>query len=107
MSESSINTLIGTFSSISTITNYSIVSDALICIDTSSNRIGINTLDPSYSIHIVDTPNYIDASINIGIYTPRLFLDIDKIARSIDETNKKGQVYVDSLGYLKVRMTLP
>jgi hypothetical protein len=38
---SSLNTLIGTFSSI----------------DTSNNRIGINTIDPSYSIHIKKTSN--------------------------------------------------
>ena len=29
-----------------------------ICIDTSNTRIGINTLDPSYSIHIIDTVDY-------------------------------------------------
>lgn len=29
-----------------------------ICIDTSSNRIGINTLDPSYSLHIIDATDY-------------------------------------------------
>ena len=29
-----------------------------ICIDTSNTRIGINTLDPSYSLHIIDGGDY-------------------------------------------------
>ena len=102
MSESSINTLIGTFSSISNITNYTIASNALICIDTSSNRIGINTIDPSYSIHIVDNAT----NTSVGIYTPRLFLDIGKIATALGQTTKIGEVYVDG-DFVKVRRTLP
>ena len=36
-----------------------------ICIDTSNTRIGINTLDPSYSIHIIDTVDY-SGNINVS-----------------------------------------
>ena len=96
MSESSINTLIGTFSSIDNITSNRIDSNSLICIDTSYNRIGINTIDPSYSIHIVD--NSTDNSI--GIFTPRLFLPS---TRTLAETTKIGEVYIDISGFLKVR----
>ncbi len=45
---------------------------ASICIDTSNNRIGINTLDPSYSIHIVDVDNTstnISGSIYVSEFT--------------------------------------
>ena len=50
---SSLNTLIGTFSSIDfNSLSTTIDSSNLICIDISNNRIGINTIDPSYSIHI-------------------------------------------------------
>ena len=96
---SSINTLIGTFSSIDDITTRSIDASNLICIDTSNNRIGINTIDPSYSIHIVD-----NSSVNIGIYTPRLYFDLSKLP---DNSNGllQGQVYYErSSGNLKVKL---
>ena len=38
-----------------------------ICIDTSNNRIGINTLDPSYSLHIIDGNNGSDYSGNLYV----------------------------------------
>ena len=38
-----------------------------ICIDTSNTRIGINTLDPSYSLHIMDGNNGSDYSGNIYV----------------------------------------
>ena len=50
---SSINTLVGTFSSVGS--NYEVVPDELIAIDTSNNRLGINTIDPSYTIHVKDS----------------------------------------------------
>jgi len=60
---SSLNTLIGTFSSIDfNSLSTTIDSSNLICIDTSNNRIGINTIDPSYSIHIKKTSNTSNAS---------------------------------------------
>ena len=102
MSEnSSINTLIGTFSSINSLNNVTIVSNNLICIDTANNRIGINTTDPSYSIHI--EYNSIN-TINNGIYTPRLYFDLGRLPTS-DTNLKLGEVYRDSSGTLKVKLS--
>ena len=50
---SSINNLVGTFASINT-GGSDPIPDQMVCIDTSNNRIGINTIDPSYAIHVVD-----------------------------------------------------
>jgi len=54
----SLNTLLASFTHINpmSIGSYSDSSPIeSICIDTSNTRIGINTLDPSYSIHIDDS----------------------------------------------------
>ena len=50
MSNSNYNKIISTINSVSS--NYSYVPDPnnLICIDSSNNRIGINTLNPMYSL---------------------------------------------------------
>ena len=102
MSEtSSINTLIGTFSSIDALNSRTILSNSVVCIDTNNNRIGINTIEPSYSITIVD-----NGSVNNGIYTPRLYFDLTKLPNS--ETGDgltQGQVYRNSTGFLKVKVT--
>jgi hypothetical protein len=96
---SSINTLIGTFSSIDDINTRSIDASNLICIDTNNNRIGINTIDPSYSIHIVD-----NSSVNIGIYTPQIYFDINKLPNTSNQLTQ-GQVYYDpNTGNLKVKL---
>jgi hypothetical protein len=108
MSEDSINALIGTFSRVdeSTLTDFSM--NQCICIDTSTNRIGINTLNPEYSIDIsnvsnISTPQY--------IRTPRLIIsDISKLPLTyVNETIiegyilAKGEVYVDASNYLRHR----
>jgi len=106
MSESSsINTLIGTFSAIGSITNRNIDPSNLICIDTQNNRIGINTINPSHSITIVDSSSTTANPVpNIGIYSPRLYFDlswlpISRVAAGI------GQVYIDgSNETLKVKL---
>jgi hypothetical protein len=99
MSESSsINTLIGTFSSIGSITERAIDASNLICIDTSNNRIGINTINPSYSITILD-----NGSTTNGIYTPRLYFDFSKLPDSSNALSQ-GQVYRDASGFLKVKL---
>ena len=49
----SINNLIGTFATVDT-ENVNIIPENLVCIDTSNNKIGINTIDPSYCLHIID-----------------------------------------------------
>ena len=112
---SSINTLIGTFSSID-ITNVGAVIDSsnLICIDTSNNRIGINTIDPSCSIHIKSI-NKPDVSYNIQAYsivTPKLYItDISiiypspVISLSGDTSYNLFEVYCDPSGYLRLRHT--
>jgi hypothetical protein len=80
---SSINQLVGTFSGINTTSNSNLNLDSIISIDTENNRIGINTIDPSYDIHVVSpgiisTPN-IDISGNLtGV--------IDLSNNNIDQT---------------------
>jgi hypothetical protein len=102
MSEnSSINTLIGTFSSINSLNNVTIVSNNLICIDTANNRIGINTTDPSYSIHIAYNSSN---TIYNGIYTPRLYFDLERLPVGDSALLKVGEVYRDSTGILKVKL---
>jgi hypothetical protein len=101
MSESSsINTLIGTFSSIDAINTRTIDASNLICIDTSNNRIGINTIDPSYSIHIVDN----NSNSTIGIYTPRLYFQLSKLLFENDVQLIPGQICRDVSGNLKVKL---
>jgi hypothetical protein len=109
MSEnSSINTLIGTFSAIGSITSRNIDPSNLICIDTQYNRIGINVIDPSCSITIVDSSSNssnINANPDIGIYTPRLYFDITKLPKSKAEA-AIGQLYVVGTDEtLKVKLT--
>ena len=112
---SSINTLIGTFSSID-ITNAGAVIDSsnLICIDTSNNRIGINTIDPSSSIHIKNRNTfYADISIQpYSIITPHLYItDISVInmeptlitTLSGEPRYNISEVYCDLSGYLRLR----
>jgi pectate lyase len=49
---SSINNLIGTLATINT-GSFIPIPTNLVCIDTSNNRLGVNTIDPSYSIHVL------------------------------------------------------
>uniref|UniRef100_A0A6C0D616 Uncharacterized protein n=1 Tax=viral metagenome TaxID=1070528 RepID=A0A6C0D616_9ZZZZ len=98
-SYSSLNTLIGTFSSIDAINTRTIDSSNLICIDTSNNRIGINTINPLYSIHIADNSNSFT-----GIYTPRLYFDLSKLPQVLVNTGTRGEVFYDNSGYLRVKL---
>ena len=106
---SSINTLIGTFSSIDNNNNTIIDSTKLICIDTSNNRIGINTIDPSYSITIMnDSANKINSSNAIA--TPKLYItEISGLTISppVMSGNQYNifEVYCDSSGYLRMKNT--
>ena len=100
MSEfSSINTLIGTFSSIDDINGRTTDTSNLICIDTSNNRIGINTINPTHSITILYNNNTTD-----GIYTPRLFFDLTSLLSRSPPTTISGEVYCDSSGFLRVTL---
>ena len=109
---SSINTLIGTFSSID-ITNASAIIDSsnFICIDTSNNRIGINTIDPSCSIHIKSLTKS-DVSYNIqpySIVTPKLYITDISVILQYPITSLSGdiynryEVYCDQSGYLRLK----
>ena len=71
----SINTLIGTFSALSAVSLSEQTMEQCICIDTSGNRIGINTLGPSYAI---DISNVVGSTVTEAIRTPRLLVT-DKI----------------------------
>ena len=96
--QASLNTLVGTFSTVSTTTTENFNTNNMICIDTSENRIGINTLDPSYSIDISGG----------GIRTKSLFLQ-DFSSFILTQENSftigspyTGQVVVDQSGYLRL-----
>ena len=104
---SSINTLIGTFSSIDNNNTTTIDSSNLICIDTSTNRIGINTIDPSYSITIMNhSTNKINSSNAIA--TPKLYITeisgINIVGQTMSaEIYNRFEVYCDLSGYLRMR----
>ena len=106
---SSLNTLIGTFSSIDTNnSNTTIDSSNLICIDTSNNRIGINTIDPSYSITIINNSTNKINSAN-AIATPKLYIteisNINIVGQTISSitTLNKYEIYCDQSGYLRMK----
>ena len=106
MSDDSINTLVGAFSYVTAdISTYSM--EQCICIDTSANRIGINTLAPTYAIDIsnfnANNPQY--------IRTPRLIIsDISRLTFANNIINSSniyllvsGEIYVDASNYLRLR----
>lgn len=106
MPEDSINTLIGTFSAVPT--NFADGADEVIvtqciCIDTSNNRIGINTLTPDYAIDISN----VGTNEKSCIRTPRLIIsDISYLiannARNTAGTLDSGELYVEN-NVLKVK----
>lgn len=71
---SSINNLIGTFSNVTAaVDSNNLNGTNLICIDTSNNRLGINTLDPSHAIHVVDVGESLPGTIKVHT------IQVDKI----------------------------
>tara|TARA_Y100000816_G_scaffold72763_1_gene48844 strand:+ start:2455 stop:2775 length:321 start_codon:yes stop_codon:yes gene_type:complete len=98
---SSINNLIGTFATINTGT-YQPIPNNLVCIDTSNNRIGVNTIDPSYGIHVIGSDN--DGTI--GSKSLRISNDsntviiFDNLPTS-NQNLERGQLYNDG-GTLKI-----
>lgn len=104
MPEDSINTLIGTFSALTAVNLTEQTMDRCICIDTSNNRIGINTLDPSFAIDISN----VGTSGKSYIRTPRLIIsDISKLTFvghiPINYPLVSGEIYVDASNYLRLR----
>jgi hypothetical protein len=99
---SSINNLIGTFATINT-GNYVPLPINLVCIDTSNNRIGVNTIDPSYSIHVLGSG--VDgtiASTGLKVHnevekTKMIFKNLPTSAVGLEV----GQLWVDG-GILKI-----
>ena len=109
----SINELVGTFATVNT-GGKEIIPDKLISIDTSNNRLGINTIDPSYDLHIVNglisTP-HIDISGNltglIDLSNNIISMYDLSIVRFIipfyDDSLIEGQIYKDNNGFLKIK----
>ena len=100
---SSINNLIGTFATIN-IGSFQPIPNNLVCIDTSNNRIGVNTIDPSYGIHVIGSNN--DGTI--GSKSLRVSNDSDTVVifenlptSSEGLVTGSGQLYNDS-GTLKI-----
>jgi hypothetical protein len=105
----SLNTLIGTFSSIDINNSNTTIIDTsnLICIDTSYNRIGINTMDPSYSITIMN-PSINKINSRNAIATPKLYItEISGLTTAphtmADPEYNRYEVYCDSDGFLRMR----
>lgn len=104
---SSINNLIGTFATVD-IGNFQPIPDKLVCIDTSNNRIGINTIDPSYGIHVKGDHN--DGTIGstgLIISPPNPINTIKVIFKNLPELTdlaslETGQLYNDG-GTLKIK----
>ena len=103
---SSINQLLGTNAYISSDTGDSIniVEANSLCIDTSNNRIGINTIDPSYSIHVENNGINHDSSIySYNIIIPNK-LDVSyievsnnfKLCNSITDNSNMQIYYIDN-----------
>jgi|TARA_Y100000389_G_scaffold53438_1_gene49310 hypothetical protein len=71
-------------------TSFQIDQGNLIAIDTSNNRIGINTIDPGYSIHVNDgtikTTDLIVDDINTISFS-QLIEDLRQLYRDISNTD--------------------
>tara|TARA_Y100000816_G_C26090528_1_gene576220 strand:+ start:103 stop:399 length:297 start_codon:yes stop_codon:yes gene_type:complete len=98
MSNESFNHLISNFSTLDQQT-YEVIDNSCVAIDTTSNRIGINILDPLYSIHIVGNDEYICVS-NI-IVTKLINVPLNTANGNGLETN---QIYRDANGFLKINI---
>jgi hypothetical protein len=113
---SSINNLIGTFSQVTIGSTANDEPEKFICIDTSTNRIGINTLEPQCSIDIsgtsqddcIQTNDLIINGTIIGkiISNARYTINISNIVVYTGTTQPgnliSGDIYRDVSGYLKI-----
>ena len=108
MSNSDYNKIVSAINSVSEDYIYSPPSNNLICIDTSNNRIGINTMDPEYSISIINHSTNKINSAN-AISTPKLYITEISNINIVGETMSgnfiynKFEIYCDSSGYLRMR----
>ena len=95
---SSINNLIGTFATINT-GSFQPVPNDLVCVDTSNCRIGINTIDPSYGIHIIDSSGLkVEATTNSSVLQI-IFNNLPTSSTGL----VTGQLYSDG-GTLKIKL---
>ena len=90
---SSINNLIATFSKITAANNSTeqiLDTDNILCIDTCNNRIGINTIDPSYAIHVLANNSDIESGkiSTVNLITDKLEL------RNNENINIEGNVKI-------------
>lgn len=63
-----------------------------ICFDLSLNRIGIGTVDPSYTIDIIGTSNDVDIHINNNDTSYNVHESIDILFKLINEIHNKSQI---------------
>tara|TARA_B100000768_G_scaffold126839_1_gene117423 strand:- start:4763 stop:5092 length:330 start_codon:yes stop_codon:yes gene_type:complete len=100
---SSINNLIGTFATINT-GSFVPVATNLVCIDTSNNRIGVNTIDPSYGIHVIGSG--VDGTIgSTGLIIHDKSAVTKVILKNLPTTVNglvSDQLYIGANGELKV-----
>ena len=103
---SSINQLLGTHAYISSDTGDSIniIEANSLCIDTSNNRIGINTIDPSYSIHVANNENNNDSSIySYNIIIPnKLDVSYIEVSNNVTINNKLDVSYIEVSNNFKI-----
>ena len=96
MSNQSINNLVGTFTAVDIGNSYELSNDNVICIDTATNRLGINTLEPEHEI---------DVSNNGTIRCGKLILT--ELTNNPDSPTLAalavGTVYADISGFLKIK----
>ena len=102
MSNESFNHLISNFSTLDQQT-YEVIDNSCVSIDTTSNRIGINILDPSYSIHIVGNDEYICVS-NIIVTKLINVPFINSTNTNAINNLETNQIYKDENGFLKIKI---
>ena len=99
---SSVNKLIGTFAQVNiNIDSIDDITEKCIIIDTSENRIGINTIYPQYEIDVsgggtIKTDNLIINKLIINNLVQKLTDD------QLDQL-EDGEVYYDGDNYLKIK----
>ena len=97
MSNESFNQLISNFSTLIPFEYQVLLDISCVAIDSCNNRIGINTLDPSYSIHIVGKNETICVS-NI------IVTNLINVPLSDGSDLHSNQIYRDTSGFLKINI---
>ena len=88
MSTTNYNKIISTINSVSS--NYTYVPDPnnLICIDSSNNRIGINTLNPMHSIDVsngtIKANNFMINDISLNVLLNEIIIALKDLSGSIN-----------------------